>query len=108
MKNWMNNLWKMAVLTAIVAGSFQCATNTSDSVYEINGVQAERLNRGLVAFSRVDTSVYIGWRLLAEDPDDIAFNLYRKIIGAVPDNDWVKVNQEPITGSTNYVDKGSD
>jgi hypothetical protein len=46
--------------------------------------------------------------LLEDDPADVAFNLYRKMIGAVPDNDYVKVNSEPITRSTNYVDKGSD
>ncbi|MDR1336737.1 MAG: hypothetical protein LBK22_07910 [Tannerella sp.] len=109
MKKRICNLWKMAALAAITASGFQCATETSpESVHEINGMQAERLGRGLVAFSRADTSVYLGWRLLADDPDDIAFNLYRRIIGAVPDNDWVKVNSEPITGSTNYVDKGAD
>ena len=95
----------MTALAVVILAGFQC---TSKTVYEINGRQAERLGRGLVAFSRADTSVYISWRLLAEDPEDIAFNLYRKIVGAVLENDWAKVNSEPITCSTNYVDKGSD
>ena len=106
MKKKNNLLWKVAMAAVIAVAGIQCTTN--NVVYEINGVQTERLGRGLVAFSRQDTSVYISWRLLADDPQDIAFNLYRKMVGAVPDNDWVKVNSQPITTSTNYVDKGSD
>ncbi|GHT18277.1 rhamnogalacturonan endolyase YesW [Bacteroidia bacterium] len=81
---------------------------TSKVCYNADGVQTEFLNRGVVAFTRADSSIYIGWRLLEDDPADIAFNVYRKLIGAVPDNDYVKVNSDPITSSTNYVDKGSD
>jgi rhamnogalacturonan endolyase len=97
----------MAALSVLATGIFQC-TPAPENVYRIDGKQAERLGRGLVACSRADTSVYLSWRLLAEDPDGVAFNIYRKIVGAVPDNDWVKVNREPVAGSTDWVDRGSD
>lgn len=55
----------------------------------------ENLGRGMVAVNLGGSEVYVGWRLLGTDPNDIAFNLYR---------DDTKVNSEPITNSTNYVD----
>ncbi|MFC2137047.1 T9SS type A sorting domain-containing protein [Bacteroidota bacterium] len=55
----------------------------------------EDLDRGVVAVSTSDTSVFISWRLLATDPDTISFNIYR---GAI------KINDSPITKSTNFVD----
>jgi len=55
----------------------------------------EWLDRGLVAVQRSDGTVYIGWRMLATEPDSIAFNVYR---------DGVRVNEAPITDSTNFVD----
>jgi rhamnogalacturonan endolyase len=55
----------------------------------------ENLGRGMVAVNQGSGNVYVGWRMLGTDPNDIAFNLYR--------ND-TKVNSEPITNSTNYVD----
>ncbi|WP_446686411.1 rhamnogalacturonan lyase family protein [Paenibacillus rhizosphaerae] len=56
--------------------------------------QMERLNRGLVAMKTQD-GVYVGWRLLGTDPEDAAFNVYR---------DGVKLNDAPMTGSTNMLD----
>ena len=55
----------------------------------------ENLGRGVVAIRTGGSQVYVGWRMLGTDPNDIAFNLYR--------ND-TKVNSQPITNSTNYVD----
>ena len=55
----------------------------------------ERLNRGVVAVRTSEDHVFVSWRLLATDPENIAFNLYRESI---------KVNDEPITGGTNFVD----
>ncbi len=56
--------------------------------------QIEELNRGLVAVA-TEGGVYIGWRLLATDPDTIAFNIYRG---------QERINTEPITASTNFLD----
>jgi hypothetical protein len=39
----------------------------------------ERLSRGVVAIHQSDGSVFVGWRLLADDPDGVAFNIYREV-----------------------------
>jgi len=41
--------------------------------------QMELLGRGLVAVRRAAGEVYVGWRMLGTDPDEIAFNLYRTL-----------------------------
>ncbi|GHT63522.1 hypothetical protein AGMMS50239_19650 [Bacteroidia bacterium] len=92
-----------ALLIVVMIGSSRCTPEkTSKAHYNADDVQTEFLDRGVVAFTRADSLIYIGWRLLEDDPADIAFNVYRKLIGAVPDNDYVKVNREPVTSSTNY------
>lgn len=45
------------------------------------------------------SSVYVGWRLLGNDPSGISFNVYR---GST------KVNGSPITNSTNLIDTGAN
>ena len=66
--------------------------------------QMEKLDRGMVAMRQGVDSVYIGWRLLGTEPDDIAFNLYRK----TGTKDTIKLNAQPITQHTNYVDTKVD
>ena len=66
--------------------------------------QRENLGRGMVAIHQGDGMVYVGWRMLGTDPDDIAFNLYRSTGGGRA----VKLNDQPITQSTNHVDNGVD
>lgn len=55
----------------------------------------EKLGRGLVAVRTSPNAVYIGWRLSGTEPSGLHFNVYR---------DGVKLNSEPITQSTNYID----
>ncbi|WP_114780682.1 rhamnogalacturonan lyase [Botryobacter ruber] len=62
--------------------------------------QMEFLNRGVVAVQTGSDSVYVGWRLLGTEPEDIAFNLYRKSGSGKP----VKLNTKPISNSTNFTD----
>ncbi len=64
--------------------------------------QVEKLDRGLVVVRPTSGTAYIGWRMLGDDPTDVAFNLYRSTNGGTP----VKLNATPITQSTNYVDGG--
>jgi len=73
----------------------------------INGLaqkQMESLTRGVVAFSQGEGKVFISWRLFGTDPEDMAFNLYRKTGSAQP----IKLNKQPIKESTNYVDENVD
>ena len=63
--------------------------------------QMENLGRGVVAMRTSSTQVYIGWRMLGDDPSAVGFNLYRSLAGAAA----TKLNgSTPITSSTNYVD----
>ncbi|UCG47816.1 MAG: rhamnogalacturonan lyase [Phycisphaerales bacterium] len=66
--------------------------------------QMENLTRGIVAVRQPDGAVYVGWRLFGTDPETLAFNLYRVIGDGTP----AKVNEKPITGATNYVDRAAD
>ena len=62
--------------------------------------QMEKLDRGIIAMRHGADSVYVGWRLLGTEPDEISFNLYRK----TEDREAIKLNNQPITESTNFVD----
>ncbi len=57
--------------------------------------QIEALDRGLVVVPQNNGQALVSWRLLASDPDSVAFNVYR---------DDVKLNREPISDRTNYLD----
>lgn len=56
----------------------------------------EKLNRGFVAVPyTTGDSVFLSWRYLGTDPAALGFNVYKNN---------VKLNSEPITASTNFVD----
>jgi len=57
--------------------------------------QMEKLGRGVVAINQGNGKVYVGWRMLGTDPENIAFNVYRNN---------TRVNSQPITESTNLID----
>jgi len=63
-------------------------------------VGRERLDRGVVARAVGEGKVYVGWRLLASDPKDVAFDVYRAERG----KGRVKLNQEPIRRTTDFLD----
>ena len=62
--------------------------------------QMENLGRGVIAVRTGSDSVYISWRMLGTEPDDIAFNVYRQNGNEKP----VKLNKQPVTESTDYID----
>jgi len=84
--------------------------------------QMENLGRGVVAVHQPDGKVFVSWRLLGNDPAGVAFNLYRTTApaeggpaergpfsgrtdtGVGP----VKLNTEPITDVTWWLDAGAD
>jgi rhamnogalacturonan endolyase len=84
----MNLISRMSV--AVTIGTIILAVGA-----EATQRQMERLGRGLVAVNQGGGKVYVAWRMLATDPDNIAFNVYR---------DGTRVNSQPITESTNLVD----
>jgi hypothetical protein len=60
----------------------------------------ENLGRGVVAVRTGTSNVFVSWRLLALDPQGIAFNVYRSVDGGAP----VQLNAAPLTGGTNFTD----
>ena len=64
----------------------------------------EHLGRGLVAMYEGDGKVFVSWRLLGTDPDDIAFHLYRKS----GDAEAVRMTKAPLNTATSYRDTGVD
>jgi rhamnogalacturonan endolyase len=62
--------------------------------------QMEKLGRGVVAVVQSDGKVWVGWRMLGTDPDDIAFNVYRADGAAEP----AKLNPQPVKNVTDFVD----
>lgn len=94
-------------LAVILIGSVITSLGTPVANAALSSVparQMERLDRGIVAVNQGNGKVYVGWRLLGTDPENIAFNLYRKTAGGSE----VKLNSTPVTSSTNYVDTGVD
>jgi rhamnogalacturonan endolyase len=57
-------------------------------------MQVERLNRGLIAV-RAGQGYYLSWRLLANEPYNTGFNVYRGT---------TRLNSAPITGATIFTD----
>src|SRR5262249_6840819 len=62
--------------------------------------QMEKLGRGVIAMRNAEKQVYIGWRLLGDDPSTVAFNLYRASGGKAP----VKLNKDPPSKTTDFLD----
>ena len=60
--------------------------------------QMENLDRGVIAIRKANDSVYIGWRMLGTESEDIAFNLYRQS----GKEKAVKLNRTPIKESTGH------
>ncbi|MBA4196219.1 MAG: hypothetical protein C0459_01565 [Chitinophaga sp.] len=60
----------------------------------------EYLNRGVYAINQGDGKVFVSWRLLATDADNIAFNVYRTV-----NNKTTKLNKEPINQVTFFIDE---
>lgn len=60
----------------------------------------EKLGRGLVAVNQGDGKVFLSWRLLAADPEDITFNVYRTTDDATPS----KLNKVPLANATCFAD----
>jgi hypothetical protein len=63
---------------------------------------AERLDRGVLALPREDGSVYLGWRLLASDPPDATFDVFRAESAQGP---RTRLNPQPLGEACNFVDR---
>jgi len=65
--------------------------------------QMDKLDRGLVAVQAGPGEVYVSWRLLKDDPKDLAFNVYRQAEGTAQ---AVRLNDRPISKTCDFTDRG--
>lgn len=63
----------------------------------------ENLDRGVAAVRTDDGKVFVSWRLLGTEPNDLAFNLYCTSKGKTE-----KLNQKPIEKVTSFLDNNFD
>jgi len=82
--------WKSNLTFMLIAATVSAAGSSAER-------RMERLDRGLVAVTRPEGGVFLGWRLLDADPKGIAFNVYR---------DGVRLNAEPIVKVTHFIAEG--
>ncbi|MCX2928230.1 hypothetical protein [Streptomyces sp. NEAU-W12] len=64
----------------------------------------ENLGRGIVAVRSSETEVLVSWRLLGLDPQGIGFHVERSTGSGA----WTRINDEVLTGGTNFVDAEAD
>lgn len=73
-------------------------------ILSVSGIQAQRqmeyLSRGLVAVTAGRDSVFLSWRLLHTDAEEVAFDVYRQAPNAKP----VKLNGKPLRNATSMLD----
>ena len=69
---------------------------------EPDGRLTEYLSRGVNAVS-TGKNVFVSWRSLVDDPDGMAFNVYR-----TTDGNTLKVNDAPLKGGTNFTDTSAN
>jgi len=60
----------------------------------------EKLDRGLIAMPIKGSRVYLGWRLLESDPENVGFHIYRH----APGEELQKLTLEPIVDTCSFID----
>ena len=83
------------ILFSVVIGLLCCNANAQRVM--------EYLDRGVVAVRNADGKVFVSWRLLGTEPQNISFNVYRSIAGKSE-----KVNSKPVSKTTNLTDEFFD
>lgn len=100
--DFANGAHSITATATSTGGRTVTSTATSITVNNTPRVM-ENLGRGVIAVRSANNSVYVGWRMLAIDRKDVAYNLYRTTNGAT-----ARVNSSPLSNTTDYVDTGAD
>lgn len=66
--------------------------------------QMEYLNRGVVAVPDGNGNIFVSWRLLVTDEDNVGFNVYR----SVNNEKAIKLNKKPVDAFTHFNDEKID
>jgi rhamnogalacturonan endolyase len=91
-----------AILAAVGAAVLFFARTEAEPPVPLR--QMESLGRGVIAIPQGEGKVFVSWRMLGTDPENIAFNLYR----TTGSGKAVKLNAQPLTGATHFSDSGAD
>lgn len=83
---------KSFILGLLLAYSTLLASQPSYS----DSIMIEKLGRGIAAVRSVGNKIFISWRYLASDSENIAFNIYRN---------GEMINKVPIKDKTHYIDE---
>lgn len=84
-------------LAAMAIMAFFAASSPASAQYLM-----ENLGRGVVAINQGQGKVFVSWRLLGTEPDNIAFNIYRSTSG-----NTLKLNAEPLKNVTFFIDNNA-
>jgi rhamnogalacturonan endolyase len=79
----------LAFFTTLSAGATPALADSSPAR------RMEKLDRGVVATPALNGGILVSWRLLGDDPEGVAFNLYKG---------GKRLNAKPLKGATNQVD----
>ncbi|APU14431.1 MULTISPECIES: hypothetical protein [Actinoalloteichus] len=93
------------VAATLGGGAVATAQNEPDWVpveRQSYGVEPN-LDRGVVALNQGEGNVYVGWRLLESDRENVGFHVFRETDGRK-----TKLNRVPLRDSTNFVDETAD
>lgn len=90
----------IATCCALVAGSMSVASAQQAGGTTQQKRLMEDLDRGVVAINQGEGKAYVNWRLLATDTPKTAFDVFRQ----VNDGQAIKLNKEPVTKTTDFVD----
>lgn len=65
--------------------------------------KGEKLSRGLIGIP-MEKGMYLSWRMLLDDDSNITFDIYRN----TDNNPEIKLNQEPIKQTSDFIDSTVD
>lgn len=96
-------------LSRLIPGVLSAAIFASDAVGPLRAVEKghdremERLGRGVVAVRQNQGQAFVSWRLLALDPEDVGFHVYRSMETGKPQ----RLTPKPLVGPTFFLDKSA-
>ena len=88
----------LAAAIALIAAA-NAAFPQPATAYDFSKLQREKLGRGVVAFRSGEKEAVVSWRYRMQDPQDVAFNVYRGT---------TLLNKSPLAGATFFKDETFD
>lgn len=100
----VTNVLTMVVLPWLFFATVVASAATPHLQQRFTARPMENLGRGVVAVRASDTDIFISWRLLGLDPNNLSFNIYRSTDCAAA----TRINANVLTRGANYLDKDAN